>query len=313
MTDNTGPFSFDICAPDPYRSTNDPLVTCFTKDQLITIIEVYNSDKENSDKIKYRKNMSIPELGQLLQKAMSNRCSSEVCYLKTTPMIEYFKTQDNRVKMNYYERFKPELPTDKGNPNNLRPWLSNTDIRRVMQMIQNISDDFVFLGPLPVDFEEVINQMVFDICEKKNTFQKMYSRGVRRIGIIINLDRFGQSGSHWVTIFIDMSHFNSDPDDPWTIEFFDSTGNPPPKRLEKYMNGAKDKLLQIGGDVEIVINNVTHQKKDTECGVYSLYYIIERLKGRSAQDIFESVVPDDLMYKYRYRFFRVSNEGLPLY
>jgi len=46
-----------------------------------------------------------------------------------------------------------------------------------------------------------------------------------------------------------------------------------------------------------------HQRGDTECGVYSLYYIRQRLEGTPARWFATDTVPDDAMIKFRKHLF----------
>lgn len=51
-------------------------------------------------------------------------------------------------------------------------------------------------------------------------------------------------------------------------------------------------------------NTVRHQFKNSECGVYSIYYITQFLAGRTFDDISEEALSDDDVNKYRYYFYR---------
>ena len=45
------------------------------------------------------------------------------------------------------------------------------------------------------------------------------------------------------------------------------------------------------------------QKKDSECGVYCLYFITQRLKGKSFNQLIDKNLSDEKMNKYREHFF----------
>jgi hypothetical protein len=52
-------------------------------------------------------------------------------------------------------------------------------------------------------------------------------------------------------------------------------------------------------------STIRHQKKDTECGVYAVNFIVERLNGKSFEDIVNNIISDDEMNKKRETtFFR---------
>ena len=51
-------------------------------------------------------------------------------------------------------------------------------------------------------------------------------------------------------------------------------------------------------------NKVSHQKKNTECGVYCLFFIIEMLKKEKPY-MFEKEIPDEKMEKFRKEYFNL--------
>ena len=51
------------------------------------------------------------------------------------------------------------------------------------------------------------------------------------------------------------------------------------------------------------INDVDMQKKDSECGVYCLYFITQRLKGKKFNQLIDKNLSDQKMNKYREYFF----------
>ena len=63
-------------------------------------------------------------------------------------------------------------------------------------------------------------------------------------------------------------------------------------------------MNRLGLRLEKKINTIEHQKKDSECGVYSLNYIISRLHGRTFEDITENIVRDNIMNSNRQKYFR---------
>jgi Ulp1 family protease len=99
---------------------------------------------------------------------------------------------------------------------------------------------------------------------------------------------------------------------PYTIEYFDSVGDEP---LDEYMNLIKilkEKLSNINISVMVKINKIQHQFKGTECGVYSLNFIIGRLKGLSFEELSKNVLSDDVLVCRRDCFFR-SRTNKPIY
>lgn len=71
----------------------------------------------------------------------------------------------------------------------------------------------------------------------------------------------------------------------------------------KYAIPKEDNVLVSRG-FKYFYNNVRHQYKNSECGVYSIYYITQFLAGRTFDDISEEALNDDEVNKYRYYFYR---------
>jgi hypothetical protein len=78
------------------------------------------------------------------------------------------------------------------------------------------------------------------------------------------------SGSHWTCFYVaKYPNGNVEP------IYFDSYGMPPPKQVEKFM-----KWLTIqDSKMELEYSARRLQYKNTECGVYSVYFIIRMLSG----------------------------------
>ena len=54
---------------------------------------------------------------------------------------------------------------------------------------------------------------------------------------------------------------------------------------------------------KFVKNTVKHQKGDTECGVYAIFYILQRLKNVTMKQINSFIVSDRVMNDYRHKIF----------
>ena len=53
-------------------------------------------------------------------------------------------------------------------------------------------------------------------------------------------------------------------------------------------------------------NDVQKQYKESECGVYCMYFLTELLSGKSFKDLIESRIDDDTMVAQRDKFYRVE-------
>lgn len=258
--------------------------TCFTLKELQEIaiafnIYIYsnniclNKNKCVPKKLINIKNKDKRELWYSIYNRLEPICKYEYCWID----LEFIKLIPNEelCKKIQYFTFKPKM-TDTN-----YSWLSNSDINYVLQQYEKLDSDFYYLGALPSDFYKLTD---FDYKKLKN---------YNLIGAVINLDKSTQNGSHWVALIIDnISN---------TIEYFDSLGNKPNKRIRDFIKILKKKYFI---DFKSKVNKYIHQRKNTECGVYSIYFIIQRLLGKNFDQITSNIIKDHDMNKFRKYIFR---------
>jgi hypothetical protein len=114
---------------------------------------------------------------------------------------------------------------------------------------------------------------------------------------VFNLDKGSEPGSHWVVLFFEFGQVGSTPE--ILIEYFDSTGSKPIKNISDLI-----KSLTKNHKTRVRVNTICHQKGKTECGVYSLFYTLQRLSGHSMDEINALILDDDVMHTYRQNLFR---------
>jgi hypothetical protein len=112
------------------------------------------------------------------------------------------------------------------------------------------------------------------------------TNGKTKIGIIFNLDPHDQPGSHWVCAFVDIPARSA--------YYFDSYGFKAPTEVVRFMERCKDQ-----GCDNIFYNDIRHQRKGSECGMYCLFVIICLLRGRPFYNICKQIVDDDVMNSFR--------------
>jgi hypothetical protein len=270
------------CAPSVKISSK--CKSCFNKQDLLRIIKAYNN-KNPKHKIPI-KNKGQIQLWNDLRKALSSSCNKEVCW-----MDQDFVNRD--TKKNLIEKFKPKFPIEwKKNKN---AWLSTTDINEVMIQYEKLYKNFSFFGPVPVDCPNGIH------CELSSLDPISLHRknNINLIGIIFNLDYHYQSGSHWVALVIDTVA------SPYYVDFFDSYGEKPHHLITKFMDNMTTKL-QKGGETIQIYNDKRHQFGHSECGIYSINYILERLKGKSPSELTKRIIKDSVMNEMRKYLYRME-------
>ena len=269
-----------FCSP-----RKDKNFTCFSKKALLNMLESWNS-YYNNNKITYSSSSSLKSLWGKLDDKLKNVCNDEYCWTKQ----EFVKNDDN-IK----ESFRPEMPSKWSE--NKNEWLNTLDIEAVMKQYEKKYDNFIFIGPVPIDFDHKLHPGMCVINELCNiNLKKLISNGKTKIGVIFNLDPHDKPGSHWVSMFADFDKKNN-------VYYFDSYGYKEPPEVTKLMNRLKEQGDAMNRNTTLYTNNIRHQFKNSECGVYSINFIIQLLKGKSFKDITENIINDDKMEKNRSKLF----------
>lgn len=282
--------------------------SCFSIESLKLIATEYNKiNTQNLIKINNNKKDMIKQL----TKAFSKSCSNQTCWLRMD-IVKKIKNDDI-----HNNTFRPH------GPSNGYDWLSTTNINDVINQYENKYNDFVFLGALPNDFQELQMLGLSNI-----DFDDFVTEGKTKIGLVINLDTHDKSGSHWVGLYANLIKNQ--------IYYFDSLGHKPGPRIKKFNNKILNYMykkkyndkLQIGGllreikknkntsskhitllnnklnEFDIRYNNIQHQQKNSECGVYSINFILRAIKGESFDSITKNITNDDKMNECRNVYFR---------
>ncbi len=188
--------------------------------------------------------------------------------------------------------FRPSGPQGKFD------WLSTIDINYALAQYENKYSDFKFLGAVPIDFND-LDYLPF----KTLNFDELVNEGKTRIGVVFNLDEHYKGGSHWVSLFFDLAKGQ--------IYFSDSYGTKPEKRIvdfiskiEKYLTSNSTKPISKS---DVRFNRIQHQKGNSECGVYSINFILRLLKGKTFDHITRKRVTDEKVNKCRMVYFNNSN------
>lgn len=244
--------------------------TCFTPKAIDLLKTVYNKQYpdrpiDSTDPRHILKEIRLKS---------SNQCKKDIC------LIKEFSENPRDQKMLKTLLFPPPLPQEwETDPD---AWLSNYDIMDVLNQYENTYDHFVFIGPSAIDYDAIVGNNC--VCPKlcSLNLQRFLDHvdtksGIpipkTKIGIVFNTDPHTKSGSHWVAMFIDL-------EDNF-IFYFNSTGARIPDRIKKLVK----KLIRMGKQLKPVSKKLTfhqntyteHQKTDTECGMYCLYFIITML------------------------------------
>ena len=256
--------------------------SCYSKDQLLKIALAYNQQYSST----INTNCNKEKLWDEIEKRMV-QCNNEWCWMEKVHLDH---------EMN--EFFRPSRPVGK------YQWLSTSDIRDVLKQYEAIYPEFVFLGPVPLDFCNLASNEVCNI-----NFRSSKRNGKTKIGIVFNTDPSTKPGKHWISMFIDIN----DPDPKkHEIGYFDSYGMAPmlpeiKDLVRKLQSQNPDIKIKLNCNDDICTSSIRHQRNNSECGIYSINYIVSRLEGTCWEDIvINSRWTDEQMANLRQKYFRPS-------
>jgi hypothetical protein len=272
--------------------------SCFPPETLVLIKSSYNKYHPNEKIV----STTLPEIWFELKNKLTT-CSKEDCWLNQ------IEDANLRKKLNY-KSFAPKKPKEwEKNP---KEWLSNYDIMDVLRQYEETYPNFHVIGPTPIDFDSRPKE-TNGVCvwEELCNFdlKKYIDMGKTKLGIVFNLDKHDKSGSHWVSMFLDL-------DDKYAF-YMDSAGNKIPKEIDVLLKRITQQGLAMKPIMRIHFYEncpLEHQMGTTECGMYSLYFIITMLTGETEGKFFKNYfdkiryfkdkrIPDRHMIRYRKLFF----------
>lgn len=310
-TDKTAHFQKMNCSPAvKNKKINEQ--SCFTPEILKSIIDKYNVNHPDDKIIE----TDPKKAWQLLKTKLS--CKKEECWLN--------QLDDEAMKEKIKKFiFAPKHPDDwNDNPDE---WLSNFDIFEVAKQYEVSYPNFKIIGPTTIDFDTKLPEqggrcVLDDLCNF--SLERFIKAKKNKIGIVFNLDKHDQSGSHWVSLFIDIENK--------FMFFFDSANNViPPEIWSKNKSNKKHDVekmplvnriinqgLELNHPIKFAFynnNGITHQNGNTECGMYSLFFIITMLTGRTPftkgymsvkkrRDLFlKTKITDNVVFGFRKLYF----------
>jgi len=259
-------------------NSNNKSKTCMRLDSLRKIANELNKDERFN---KY-KDIDIKKYNKKNKEKLVNQIKKKItCDSK----LDFCILKKHKNFLNIIQRdFKPKGPI------NNDEWLSSLDLINVMEHYENKYDDFEFIGPYPIDFKYIYNEFF-------NLNMKKLMKSKKKLGIIFNTDVSTGPGQHWISLFLDL--------DSKTICYFDSAGENPPIEIINLLKELKDQCKKQKFNMSIIINKTQFQFDNSSCGIWSLFHIISRLKGKSCNFIYNSKMNNDkLMYKKRKEYFR---------
>lgn len=293
----------EYCAPKQLKNYKRR-GSCYDKSVLEKVARSYNRYFPDEPPIENIETMSFSKLWKTLQTRMKKYCGNdEVCWVSRVGL-------DYDAKIDDYLR--PKTPADwRKNPNT---WLTNFNIEAVMYQYEGSNPNYKFLGVFPVDFrsKDSYNECLYEETCKIN-IEKLYDEGIRYVGMIINLDRHDEPGSHWTSLFVCIDPYKS----CFGAFYYDSVTGKPPKEMYDFMKDLKKQAMAFRKKLTgktypfaLDYNKVRHQYGHSECGVFSIYYQIRWIKSlkengdSSFMDIVGPKITDEQVSLLRKLLFR---------
>ena len=89
------------------------------------------------------------------------------------------------------------------------------------------------------------------------------------------------------------------------IYYSDSMGTRQPKEVNEFMKQIEKYLTDVKNmtDLDIRYNKTQHQKGNSECGVYSINFILRLLKGKTFDHLTRKRLTDNQVNKCRIKYF----------
>ena len=256
----------EVCSP---LTKKNKRYSCYSEKQLTELKRKYNMTR--SKKIKSSNPVKIwQELDENIQ-----NCTTESCWAK-------------ELNVPVKDVFAPKCPDSW--KNNKNEWLSSTDITAVLRQYEKAYPEFKYIGPSPSDYyvKEYGKCVWPELCAfNVNTTNHKY------IGIVFNLDTHNGTGTHWVSIFINMPKKK--------IYYFDSTG----EKIHENIQHLVDQIQAQNPKFKFFENYPSeHQFENTECGMYTLFFLVTMLTTRN-YNLFNGKqrFPDKAMEKLRKKYF----------
>jgi len=259
--------------------------SCMTRDVLLKIRDEFNKDHPDRKIIATKPVLIWHELKMKLD------CNDERCWVNEID-DKHLRTQiKNQI-------FAPQHPPEW--VNNKNEWLSNFDIDSVMHQYEKTDNTFDYLATTPIDYDYIVNKSTNTCYTEilcKFDLKSAMAAGKHKFAAVFNLDEHKEDGSHWISLFINAQLK--------IIMFFDSANGAMPGEVAQFIKNVKQQGLENGIKFKFLRNKKRHQSGNTECGVYSIHFIIEMLNNanRAIELFLNGYIPDKKIERYRKIYF----------
>jgi hypothetical protein len=218
-------------------------------------------------------------------------CETELCVIESKEVSDVLgRSEQQKIIQSFFKIKGPEKKS---------AWLSNFEIDDVLDQVEKKYPEFLHIKFHMRDFatnaDHSLNLVNLDMAAE-------IKKGKLQFGVVFNTDYSTGRGIHWFSIFGDFK------DKPFTIEYFNSSGEEPLPEIESWMLDAAAKLSrQLNEPVNpVIVSKVEYQQNNYACGTYALYYLMSRLAGTDVSQFAgdRNVINDETMEAFRQYIFR---------
>jgi hypothetical protein len=182
--------------------------------------------------------------------------------------------------------YKPTMTS-----NEARKWLNTRQIAQVLRQYEAFfGKTFQFMGVFPSDFSETTLSLApdgrtsvptcigGDMCDFRTL--DLLDKGKTSFAMVLNTDKSTEKGEHWVAVWGGL-----DPTRPnFGFYFFDSNGTFDRRYIPTRANGFLKNVQAeteraLGVEVPVRWNTQRLQKRDGECGIFAIVFVVAMLFG----------------------------------
>ena len=257
-------------------------MSVFDEQEIKRLCEVYNREHPRETPINCDK--SAEDVWRELQSRLGSKCKTGRAECIVSSLLR-----------------RPRAPKEWSL--NREEWLSSDDIDAVEKNYVDVFADYAYVGTVPMDFDlkdETRKCLVSTLCSLK--LPDMVKKGKERIGIVVNTDPHDGPGQHWVAVFCDV---RSELEYP-RVTYFDSYAKTPEPEIKALMKRWAEQWDATGvhkNPMKLTFNKTRHQYKDSECGMYCLYFHYACLMNLPMNER----IPDDVINAFRNLLFRMPS------
>lgn len=278
-----GQYNQKHCSPKKDKTK----FSCLSKKAIHKIAHSLNKIK--GIHIKTR-GLSDKELYDKISRVIKNNfnCKTEACWLKIRKLMSNLSKKD----ATYFRRhFRPEMPKDI--VDDYTEWISNFDIKLVLDQHHEETEGVYSYGAVPIDFRKC--SVSHDLC--RIDIHEHLKHGKTKLCIVFNTDDSSGPGKHWMSMFVDLLGKNLE-NQPG-IYFFDSFGSKPVKEVKELIKKIQDQGSKIKKEFIVANNEKSYQHNNFSCGFYCMHFLEHMIKGYPFKKYLNSGLTDKKMIEYR--------------